>query len=135
MEYANLLYERKQEKSSPPITNTTTKLFSVEDVKRGIKKLASGKAQDIHGLQANFFKWGAEILAPIIKRILNNITQGNFPIEWTTSIVIPLYKSGDISDPSNYRTIMVNPLLGKLFGSMMECIISTWVEKEGKREK
>ena len=30
---------------------------------------------------------------------------------------------------------MVNPRFGKLFGSMMECRISSWVEKEGKRAK
>jgi hypothetical protein len=30
----------------------------------------------------------------------------------------PLFKNGDINNPSNYRTIMVNPLMGKFFGSM-----------------
>lgn len=48
---------------------------------------------------------------------------------------IPLFKSGDINNPSNYRTSMVNPLFGKLFGSMIECRISNWVEGEGQREK
>lgn len=69
VDYVKLLYERYQEKSNPPIINSTTKLFLVEKVKRGIKNLASGKAQDIDGLQA-----GVEILAPIIKRIFNRVT-------------------------------------------------------------
>ena len=30
---------------------------------------------------------------------------------------------------------MVNPLLGKLFGSMLECRNNNWAEKEGKREE
>lgn len=39
-------------------------------------------------------------------------------MEWKISGSIPLYKSGDINNPSNYHTIMVNPLLGKLFWSI-----------------
>lgn len=71
-----------------------------------------------------------DILAPIIKMIFNNITQGNFIVEWTTNIIIPLYKIGDISNPSNYHTIMVNPLLGKNFGSMMESRITSWAKEK-----
>ena len=52
VEYAKLLYKGNKEKSSPPIINYTIVLFSVEDVKRGIKNLVSGKSQDIDGLQA-----------------------------------------------------------------------------------
>ena len=61
------------------------------------------------------------------------VMQGCFPMEWTTSVVIPLHKSGDVNNPSNYRTIMVNPLLSKLYGSMVEQRISGWAKKEGKR--
>ena len=42
-------------------------LFTVDDIKQGIKKLASDKAEDIDGLQAEFLKWGVELLAPHIK--------------------------------------------------------------------
>ena len=48
-------YMREQEKSSPPIINTSIELFSLEDVNRGIKKLANGKAQDIYGFQISFW--------------------------------------------------------------------------------
>jgi hypothetical protein len=59
----------------------------------------------------------------------------NFLGEWTTSVVIPLFKNGDINNPSNYRTIMVNPLMGKLFGSMIEQRINSWEKYEGKGKK
>jgi hypothetical protein len=50
-------------------------------------------------------------------------------------VIIPLFKNGDINNPSNYRTIMVNPLMGKLFGSMIERRINSWAEDEGKKGK
>ncbi|KAH9319051.1 hypothetical protein KI387_020820, partial [Taxus chinensis] len=135
LDYARTLYERPQQKDVPPIIETSTELFSTEDIKQGIKNLANGKAQDIDGLQAEFLKWGVEVLTPHIRKIFNDVNQNGFPMEWTTSVVIPLFKSGDINNPSNYCTIMINPLLGKLFGGMIERRISSWAEREGKRAK
>ena len=48
---------------------------------------------------------------------------------------IPLFKSGDVNNPSNYRTIMINPLFAKLFGSMLENKISKWAEERDKCAK
>ena len=107
----------------------------MDDIKQGINKLASSKAEDIIGLQAEFLKWGVELLAPHIKEIFNGVIRDGFPEEWTTNVVIPLFKSGDTNNPSNYRTIMVNPLMGKLFGSMIERRISRWAEDKGKKSK
>jgi hypothetical protein len=50
-------------------------------------------------------------------------------------MAIPLFKSGDVNNPSNYRTIMINPLFAKLFGSMLEKKISKWTEERDKRAK
>jgi hypothetical protein len=51
------------------------------------------------------------------------------------SLAIPLFKSGDVNNPSNYRTIMINPSFAKLFGSMLENRINKWVEEGDKRDK
>jgi hypothetical protein len=126
---------RVHEKDTPPIVKTSVELFTVDGIKQGIKKLASGKAEDIDGLQAEFLKWGVELLAPHITGIFNRVIQHGFPGEWTTSVVIALFKNGDTNNPSNYRTIMVNPLKGELFGSMIEQRTGSWAEDEGKRAK
>lgn len=76
-----------------------------------------------------------KFLAPHIKEIFNKFNQGSFPGEWTPSVAIPLHKTGNINNPSNYLTIMIDLLLGKLFASMLENIINMWDEKEGKIAK
>ena len=48
---------------------------------------------------------------------------------------IPLLKSGDVNNPSNYRTIMINPFFAKLFGSMLENKINTWAKERDKHAK
>ncbi len=96
-------------------------------MENGIKKLKIGKAKDLVELQAKYLKWGMNALAPHVMEIFNNITQG-FPRDWTSSLAIPLFKSGDINNPSNYKTIMINPLFANLFSGMVENRISEWVE-------
>lgn len=85
-----------------------------------IKKLGVGKAKDMVELQAKYLKWGMKTLALHITEIFNNIGQHGFPRDWTISFAIPLFKSSDVNNPSNYRTIMINPLLAKRFGSMLK---------------
>ena len=47
LEYAKTFYGRPKDKVSLPTTTNSNKLFSNEDITLGIKRLPSGKAQDI----------------------------------------------------------------------------------------
>ena len=134
-DYARQLYEQDPKVDPPPLVNTDTKLFMVQEVEMGIKRLGAGKAKDLDELQAEYLKWGLKFLSPHITKIFNNILQQGFPTDWTTSMAIPLFKSGDVNNPSNYRTIMINPLFAKLFGSMLEKKISKWAEERDKHAK
>ena len=49
--------------------------------------------------------------------------------------MIQIFKSGDKNDPSNCWTIMMSPLLAKLYGIILEKKINEWLEMEGKRTK
>ena len=48
---------------------------------------------------------------------------------------MPIFKSGDKNDPSNYQTIMISPLLAKLYGIILENKINELLEMAGKRAK
>ena len=102
LEYAKTLYECDPGERRTMEIETTRELFSQKDIIQGIRRLATGKAQDIDGLQAEYLKWGAETLTPHITKIFNNVNREGFPIKWTTSVVISLHKSRDINNPSNY---------------------------------
>ena len=78
-EYARQLYEKESEVESPPMINTNSKLFTLQEVENGIKKLKTGKAKDLVELQAEYLKWGMNALAPHIMEIFNNIIQQGFP--------------------------------------------------------
>lgn len=40
---------------------------------------------------------------------------GYFPSAWSDAILVPVFKSGEVNDPSNYRGISLISSLGKLF--------------------
>ena len=50
-EYAKQLYEQDP-KADPPLVNTATKLFTVQEVEVGIKKLGVGKAKELNSKQS-----------------------------------------------------------------------------------
>ena len=66
-------YEQDSKVDPPPLVNTTTKFFTVQEVEMGINKLGGGKAKDLVELQAGYPKWGLEILAPHITKNFNII--------------------------------------------------------------
>jgi hypothetical protein len=51
------------------------------------------------------------------------------------SLIVPIFKNGDRNILSNYRTIMISPILAKLYGIILEKKISLWLESHGKRVK
>ena len=53
-------------------------------------------------------------------KLFNLILQsGKMPDIWCQGLITPIYKSGDKSDPTNYRGISVSSCLGKLFCSIL----------------
>jgi hypothetical protein len=117
------------------IGRTKDDVFSLYDIEFGVKWLANGKAKDIEGYQAEIFKIGGPILIPHIHKLFNLAVKQGFPKPWTQSLVVPLFKNGDRNIPSNYRTIMISPILAKLYGIILEKKINLWLENHGKRAK
>ena len=61
----------------PPLVNTTTitKLFTVQEIEVGIKKLGVGRAKYLVELQAEYLKQGSKTLTSLVMSIFNNIIQ------------------------------------------------------------
>ena len=61
-----------------------------------------------------------QIIAPLLTILFNNcLRSGIFPNELKVARVIPLYKSGDKSDITNYRPISLLPVLSKIFEKLI----------------
>jgi hypothetical protein len=74
-------------------------------------------------------------LIPQIHKLFNLAVNQGFPKPWTQSLIVPIFKSGDKINPSNYTTIMISPILSKLYGSILEKKIIVWLEIHRKVAK
>lgn len=50
---------------------------------------------------------------------------------WSMGYVSPIYKSGDTSDPNNFRGITVSSCLGKLFTLVLNNRLVQFIEEKG----
>ena len=90
----------------------------IEDIEYAIKKLHLNKSTSEDLISNEMIKClcnpGLEVLSKLFNHCLAN---GFYP--WHTSVITPIYKSGDFYDPDNYRAIAVGSCLGKLFSSIL----------------
>ena len=55
--------------------------------------------------------------------------RGIYPNKWCESIILPLYKKGEVNDPGNYRGISLTDISSKIYGTIINKRIQKWVEE------
>ena len=69
-------------------------------------------------------EWWAHPLAKLFT-LVN--TTGQIPEAWLNSIILPIFKKGNINSPGNYRPISLLPFIRKLYAKYLVNILSTWI--------
>ena len=70
-------------------------------------------------------------LASSLVKLFNFIVKkGSFPDIWSTGIISPIFKSGNKSHPSNYRGICVTSCFGKLFSSVLNLTLGSFLQDQ-----
>jgi hypothetical protein len=132
--------------SEPQDSNNNASLFDSEDinldlddditideVKKAIRKLKSGKAPGLDEVSTDFLKATENIISPFLTKLFNHLfNTGTFPQDWCKSVIIPLFKKGDMNLPGNYRGISLLSCISKVFTSILNNRLYSWAEKEHK---
>ena len=59
-------------------------------------------------------------MLPFIIKLFNRLFEnGEFPVQWTKIILIPLHKKGNVNNPDNYRGIALIDVLSKVYISII----------------
>ena len=94
--------------------------FSKQELLSCVKKLKNNKASAFDLVNNEMLKLSFETMHSPIILLFNTILKFNlYPSEWKKDLLGPLHKSGDKSDPNNFRGIAVSSCLGKLFNSLL----------------
>jgi hypothetical protein len=101
---------------------------NTEEVLSTIKSLKVTAATGCDGISSRLLKTFSNQLAPILCKFINSSFQnGHFPNCLKKAIVSPIYKSGNSSNPSNYRPISVLPVFSKVFEIITKTRIRTFL--------
>ena len=113
---------------SNPLTDAQ---ITQEEVQFAIKHLKTHKAPGWDGLPPSLFKLFGSQLTQLLCDLFNQVVQtGKYPSEWSTGIIKPIHKSGNKSDPNNYRVITLLSTMEKIFTSIIRDRLMQWAETE-----
>ena len=100
------------EKSSP---------FTLEELKKVLKKILSGKASGPDEIPPEIFKYGGETLENILLEMVNEIKESSeIPEQWNYVDISTIYKNkGKMKDLKNQRGIFLTAVAYKLFEKLM----------------
>lgn len=116
----------------PSFTELDFKIKESE-ISKAIKKLKKNKACGPDGLCNEIFKFSQHIMLPLLAKLFNHLLiSGKYPTSWAEGIIKTLFKKDDPYDPNNYRGITLSNSLGKLFNSIMNSRITTFLDKYDK---
>ena len=95
---------------------------SEQNVLRLLQNLDVKKACGADGIEARFLKAGASSIAASLADLFNvSLSTGKVPNDWKCSRVTPVFKSGDRSDPVNYRPVSLLSSVSKLLEHFVFC--------------
>ena len=90
-------------------------LMTYNDLLSSINSLDNHKATGLDGLTPRIIKLSCNVIANPLLQIINIcIHTGTFPASLKLGKILPIFKGGDKSDPSNYRPISILSVISKL---------------------
>ena len=116
--------------------NELDRPISKEEVMQSIRNLKQGKAPGLDNICGEYLKNAEANITPFLTLLFNKIYDSScFLSEWCKSIIIPLFKRGNETDPDNYRGISLLSDVSKVFTAILNKRLYNWAGKEGKISK
>ena len=92
----------------------------MEEVERAVRKLKSGKAGGVCGIQVEMVKAGGYTVVQWLKDVFDIAWKcGKTPHEWREAIIVPIYKKGSRDECGNYRGISLLSVVGKIYARVV----------------
>ena len=100
-----------------------------------INKIISGLkntgAEGRDGISTKILKQFKSVLAAPFRHVVNqSIRLGQYPTGWKMGLISPLPKSGDLTNPRNWRPVVINPAPSKLLESVLNEQIQSHCEEQ-----
>ena len=93
----------------------TLTTLSLSELRAVVFGLSGSGARGEDGVCARMVRMSFDAIGPVLLHLVNSsISLSDVPQSWKHSLVHPIHKSGDPSDPSNFRPISIVPIISKI---------------------
>jgi hypothetical protein len=121
------LVHYKEENS---IFNELDYKITTKEISSSISSLKFGKAKGLDLISNEMLQFGQTQLLPCLLQLFNLcFSNGIYPEKWAEGYISPIYKADDPSDPNNYRGITITSNLGKVFKSILNNRLDSYLNE------
>ena len=86
------------------------------DVESAIVSLSDTASTRSHNISSKMLKLSHHAISPILVEIFNHsIMTSTFPDQWKLTVVVPIFKKGEVNNINNYRQLALLSVLSKVF--------------------
>ena len=101
----------------------------LDEVKQAFNKVKPGKAVGVDQVSNEMLKCSDTLIIPFMHAMFKYLfTNGVFPDNWSTSIIVPIFKKGDPNACMNYRPISLTSLVSKLYTHILNARLSLYID-------
>jgi hypothetical protein len=94
-----------------------------------VTKLKNNKSAGLDGIKNEMIKAGLSQIVGCLLKLFNIIlSTGVYPSDWKIGYLKPLYKCDDPCDTSNYRGLAIMSCLSKVFNSILNARLQTYLD-------
>lgn len=112
--------------------DSTLRNFSTELVRRKLQQLSMDKAPGPDGLHPMLLSdCAAAVAEPLAFIFERSFETGLVPSDWRVADVVPIYKKGAKSDPTNYRPVSLTSVPCKVMESLIKDSVKEFLELKG----
>ena len=105
--------------------------INVNIISESIAKLKCGKSCGIDNIPNEFLKYGGPVVSSSLEKLFRHCKLlETFPDDWFKGLVKPLFKEGKPEVLDNYRGITITSNVYKVFTSVMENQLMSFLEHE-----
>ena len=111
------------------LVGTQLEEHEVTEVIRGMKK---NKAVGVDGIPMEAWMYGGDAVRKGLMEVLKQVwREGYIPKDWRSSIIVPLYKRGEVNKVGNYRGISLLCSAYKIYAEIIRRRLEKIVEQKG----
>jgi exonuclease III len=113
--------------------SSLNQLFTLEELREAVSNLGDSEAATNDQILPSMIKRAMPAISGCVLACINALfSSGQFPPEWASGWITPLYKKGARTCPENYRGITVCSHPSKVYTSMLNSRFVKWLDAENR---